>query len=62
MLLFNLAGSASEYQKIKDLKLFEIMAYLDIAEKTERYTKIKEQEDKIENMMMQFGQKAPQKF
>ncbi len=59
MLLKNISGSLSEYEKIKNIKLYNLMGYLDIDEKQSRFDEIEKMEDKINGIEQSFAQKPP---
>jgi len=58
----NLGGDINGYEVVKQMKLYDIIGYIDILEKQDRYDKIVEQDEKISNIETQFGQKPPKKF
>lgn len=59
ILLKNLSGNISEYEKIKNIKLYNLMGYLDIDEKQYRFDEIEKMEDKINKIEQSFSQKPP---
>lgn len=58
-MLKNLSTSLTEYEKIKEMKLYDLIGYLDILEKQERFDKIEEMNEKINKIEQQFSAKPP---
>lgn len=58
----NLGDDFIGYDKVKEKKVIEIMAYLDILDKCNTIEKIKEVSDKEQGWIDAFGQKPPQKI
>ena len=47
ILLYNLAGDISNYFKISEMNMVDIMGYLDVSEKHHRLEKIENQENRV---------------